>query len=177
MRGSKNLRNGNAMPEKERPKYRIPDVLSWESINYMHRIVGHTTAIANEIEAFGVNMIDAGRVSEILKKRKGISLWQLRDICDELMRINSEQCDIANDFERYLNGEVDRPEPSEKIPMKEVSMIFTLFDDESVKKKIAIMTKWDAMMDDERNPEGLLEQSEKMMQLGKRYKVSIAEIE
>ena len=55
-------------------------------------------------------------------------------------------------------------------------MYGTLFDDESVKKKLDVMYKWDAIMDDSRNteiPDDVAEQLDAVLELGKRYKISI----
>ena len=50
----------------------------------------------------------------------------------------------------------------------------TLYDDESVKEKLKWMTKWDAMIDDSRNPEvNIVEQVEDFLQLGKSYKITL----
>ncbi len=52
--------------------------------------------------------------------------------------------------------------------------VFTLYDDESVRKKLEVMSKWDAVMDDSRNPEtDIMETIEAMLELGKRYKLSV----
>jgi len=57
----------------------------------------------------------------------------------------------------------------------QTSKIWTLFDDDSVKKKLKVMDKWDAMMDDSRNPEcDIAEQVEKFLELGKSYRVTIS---
>jgi hypothetical protein len=58
----------------------------------------------------------------------------------------------------------------------------TLFDDESVKEKLTVMLKIDAMDDDSRNPDwadGNIEALEKFLQLGKSYKMTfmVEEIE
>ena len=49
----------------------------------------------------------------------------------------------------------------------------TLFDDESVKEKLTVMGKWDAMFDDSRNPDPTigLEDIEDFLELGGEYKV------
>ena len=53
----------------------------------------------------------------------------------------------------------------------------TLFDDDSVKEKLRVMSKWDAMFDDSRNPdEDFGERVENMFQLGKTYRITIEEI-
>lgn len=53
----------------------------------------------------------------------------------------------------------------------------TLFDDESVHKKLTVMDKVDAMMDDERNwSDDYIEDNEaieKFLQFGKSYKITI----
>jgi hypothetical protein len=51
---------------------------------------------------------------------------------------------------------------------------YTLFDDDSVRKKITILSKWDAMLDDQRNPCSNFEQElEKFLTLGKSYQIEI----
>ncbi len=56
----------------------------------------------------------------------------------------------------------------------EVEGVFLLYDDESVKKKLTVMSKWDAMIDDARNPDiDWSEMTEEYLQVGKSYKVKI----
>jgi hypothetical protein len=86
------------------------DILSWDSIHRLHKIRGHLMAAANEIEEFGVNIIDAGEVSEALKEFSGISLWQLRNICDFMTLLWHRENDRAKKFEEYLNGKAERHE-------------------------------------------------------------------
>lgn len=50
--------------------------------------------------------------------------------------------------------------------------IYTLFPD--IVSKLTVMSKWDAMLDDSRNPESdFAERIEEFLKLGKRYKVTI----
>ena len=52
--------------------------------------------------------------------------------------------------------------------------VITLFDDDSVKEKLTVMTKWEAMMNDARN-ETVLDgdKIDEFLQLGKTYKVTL----
>lgn len=57
-----------------------------------------------------------------------------------------------------------------------------LFDDDSLKEKLKVMSKWDAMFDDSRNkqvPDNTDEQVDAFCQLGKKYniKISLEEVE
>jgi len=46
-----------------------------------------------------------------------------------------------------------------------------LRDDESTRKKLEVMGKWDAMTDDGRNRDNLLESVDEFLKLGKRYRI------
>ena len=59
---------------------------------------------------------------------------------------------------------------------EKVETIWTLFDDESVRKKCTVMSKWDAMLDDSRNPDNFGEDVEKFLEFGHKYKISIEKI-
>ena len=49
----------------------------------------------------------------------------------------------------------------------------TLFDDASVRKKLEVMSKWEAFVDDARNPDAEIEEAvSDLMQPGKRYKMT-----
>ena len=52
---------------------------------------------------------------------------------------------------------------------------FTLYDDASNHKKLKVMSKWEAMLDDERNDpvNDFSEEVEKFMEFGKTYEVTI----
>lgn len=67
----------------------------------------------------------------------------------------------------YSGARIKRIESSEHL---------TLFDDESVRKKLTAMSKWDAMFDDERNvaTNAMSEVAENFLQLGKTYKVTVS---
>ena len=53
------------------------------------------------------------------------------------------------------------------------NITFTLYNDASVRKKLGVMTKWDAMIDDGRNPEtDFAERAEAFLKLGKSYKIT-----
>lgn len=55
-----------------------------------------------------------------------------------------------------------------------VEGVFKLFNDEGVKKKLEVMTKWEAMVDDIRNPgEDWGDRINAVLSLGKSYKVRI----
>lgn len=58
--------------------------------------------------------------------------------------------------------------------MTEVVWVATLFDDASVHKKLEVMDKWSALLDDSRNAEtDMAEQVEEALQLGKTYRITI----
>jgi len=49
-----------------------------------------------------------------------------------------------------------------------------LFDDDSVKKKLEVMSKWDAIIDDERNQMDDIDgQVNQLLQLGKKYRFTL----
>ena len=51
---------------------------------------------------------------------------------------------------------------------------FTLFDDESVKEKLTVMDKWDAVCDDSRNDlPDMTGDIDKYLVMGKRYRMTI----
>jgi hypothetical protein len=50
----------------------------------------------------------------------------------------------------------------------------TLYDDESVRKKLTVMGKWDAMMDDSRNPDiDIYAMVDEFVELGGTYKITL----
>lgn len=52
--------------------------------------------------------------------------------------------------------------------------VFKLFRDMSVREKLKVMTRWEAMLDDARNPDfDWAEQIEKSLKLGKSYRVTL----
>jgi hypothetical protein len=52
--------------------------------------------------------------------------------------------------------------------------IYTLHDDEGVRKKLTVMSKWDALLDDARNPTSdFAERLEALLKLGKSYRVTM----
>lgn len=61
------------------------------------------------------------------------------------------------------------------LPRLELSEIMTLFDDESVREKLTVMSKWEAVCDDGRNPRDELteEKVNDFLVLGKTYKVTL----
>jgi len=83
----------------------IQNVSSWDSIKRLHKITGKLLGAANEIDELGVNIIDAGRISELLFKHTGVTLWKLREVCDELNKIEADEQRRAEEFDKYLNGE------------------------------------------------------------------------
>lgn len=62
---------------------------------------------------------------------------------------------------------------------KSLSIILTLFDDDSVREKLTVMTKLEAMTDDSRNPDdGFYEKLEdEFLQIGKTYRLTFEEVE
>jgi len=68
------------------------------------------------------------------------------------------------------------PSPFSKGPSAEFRMSIPgqrLFDDESVREKLTVMSKWDAVLDDLRNPvdEKKLDELEDFLHLGESYDV------
>lgn len=59
--------------------------------------------------------------------------------------------------------------------LKGIEAKFTLYNDDSVREKLTVMSKCDAMMDDARNPD-IEDLIEELLELGKTYKISITEI-
>jgi hypothetical protein len=58
-----------------------------------------------------------------------------------------------------------------------ISTILTLYDDESSKKKYEVMNMYEIMMDDGRNfNDDFLDQLERMMKFGGKYRISVDEI-
>jgi hypothetical protein len=50
----------------------------------------------------------------------------------------------------------------------------TLYDDESVRKKLTVMGKWDAILDDSRNPSiDVSRMVDEFMELGGTYKITL----
>lgn len=56
-----------------------------------------------------------------------------------------------------------------------LAFVFDLFDDDAVRKKLTVLSKWDAMTDDGRNADGedMAERLEAMLRLGRRYRVTV----
>jgi hypothetical protein len=86
------------------------DILCWDSIRRLHKIRGHLMAAANEMEDFGVNIIDAGNVSETLQEFSGVTLWRLIKVCDFMNKVFEYEESRAKKFEDYLNGKAERHE-------------------------------------------------------------------
>jgi hypothetical protein len=60
------------------------------------------------------------------------------------------------------------------MPKEKLDVVYKLFNDKSVRKKLTVMTKWDAMIDDARNPEDdFTERLEAFLKLGKSYRIRI----
>ena len=59
-------------------------------------------------------------------------------------------------------------------PPKKIVLDFTLFDDESTRKKFQVMNKIDVLSDDARNPG--FEDVEDLLEWGKTYRVTVEEI-
>lgn len=55
---------------------------------------------------------------------------------------------------------------------------FTLYDDESVREKLKVMTKWEVIMDDSRNTQldALAAVLEQKLKLGDQYHITISKI-
>ena len=60
-----------------------------------------------------------------------------------------------------------------------VSVIETLFDDESTRKKHEVMSKLEIIFDDSRNDSDWfwLDELERFLEFGKKYKITFGEIE
>ena len=72
-------------------------ILSWDTFNTFHKLTGHLTDAANEIEE--LDPLSQGAISERLEKETGITIWKLRDACDALCRIKREEYQKAVDWE------------------------------------------------------------------------------
>lgn len=60
------------------------------------------------------------------------------------------------------------------MPQEKIEIVLTLFDDESVKRKLTVMSKWEAMNDDARNPHSdMADRVEALVQFGKTYKFTL----
>jgi hypothetical protein len=90
----------------------LRDVFTWDSLRRMNKVNRSLACAAGDIEDFGVNILDAGTVSEKLKAYAGITIWKLRDICDFMCKLERQEADRARQFEKFLD---------EKIPMEEVA--------------------------------------------------------
>lgn len=56
----------------------------------------------------------------------------------------------------------------------ELSGLFDLHDDASNREKLTVMTKWYALMDDERNPgDDWCDRIDAILELGKSYRLTI----
>jgi hypothetical protein len=74
-----------------------------DGLNRLHRIVGHLMAAATEIDELGPNAADWGIVSIDLASRQGVTMFKLRDCCDELNRIEQDERRRAEEWDR-LHG-------------------------------------------------------------------------
>lgn len=61
-------------------------------------------------------------------------------------------------------------------PAAAVSATLTLFDDAAVREKLKVMTRWEAMTDDARNPADLADRVEALLAPGRTYRVTIEEV-
>jgi len=77
--------------------------MSWDSLRRIHKMVCHLLSAATEIEELGPNVIDIGLLSELLEKEQGITIWKLRDCCDALCRIETNERKRSEEWEEcYL---------------------------------------------------------------------------
>lgn len=81
------------------------NTVTWDGISRLHKLVNHLSAAATQIEDLGPNIIDIGIISEMLENKHGISIWKLRDVCDEMIKIKKIVEDKATRFDKYLRGE------------------------------------------------------------------------
>ena len=55
------------------------------------------------------------------------------------------------------------------------NLVYKLYNDKSVKEKLKVMSRWDAMIDDARNPESdFVNRLDKMVKFGKSYRIKIS---
>lgn len=52
--------------------------------------------------------------------------------------------------------------------------VLTLFDDPSTREKVTVMDKWEAMTDDERNPD--FEGLDDFLEWGKKYRITVEDV-
>jgi hypothetical protein len=71
-----------------------------DGLNRLHRIAGHLMAAATEIDELGPNDLDWNIASQLLGSRQGITLFRLRDCCDELNRIERDERKRAEEWNR-----------------------------------------------------------------------------
>lgn len=75
-------------------------------------------------------------------------------------------------------GSVDSGLVSSRTPAKRIDIVehATLFDDESTKEKLKVMSKWDAMFDDARNTPtvSMDERADEFLESGKTYKITVS---
>jgi hypothetical protein len=68
------------------------------------------------------------------------------------------------------------PNPlNDSTPQKQVSVTFNLYDDASVHEKLTVMTKLEAVFDDERNPD-IHTTLDDFLQLGYSYEFTLREL-
>lgn len=74
-----------------------------DGLGRLHRIAAHLMAAASEIDELGPNALDWNIASQLLGSRQGVTLFRLRDCCDELNRIEQDECRRAEEWDR-LHG-------------------------------------------------------------------------
>lgn len=74
-----------------------------DGLSRLHRIVVHLAAAASEIDELGPNAVDWRIVERELIGRKGVTMFKLRDCCDEMNRIEQDERRRAEEWNR-LHG-------------------------------------------------------------------------
>lgn len=82
---------------------KFKDTITWDSLERLNKIVGYLTSAANEIDEFATNIIDCGKISQIIQEKQNVTLWKLRDCFDEMIKIYSEELKLAQEFKKYLD--------------------------------------------------------------------------
>jgi len=84
----------------------------------------------------------------------------------------AKDCPVMMEVREYTPTPEERSAWSARNNQLVVPWTACLFDDESVKEKLTVIDKWEAMLDDSRNPKSdMAEQFEKFLKLGHKYEI------
>lgn len=97
-------------------KKRQPLPINWDSLSRFHQINNLLLPAASGIDDLGVDCAAWAIISEKLMARHGINLRQLRDVCDEMTKIEAEEYKRAADWDKKYLEQDSPPMPKHNLP-------------------------------------------------------------